>query len=794
MHSTSRHSLHKSLESLQPYTTKTNFIFIIGELTQQNPISFSSLEKKQSLICFHLMHEMTLCGGLKLPRSEHRRRPVSVATGIGSQKSLIYMDIEAVVSGKTVNVAHVIPEQYTLKKLWEDVKDVCFDLPVYEVKEVRFEVLLPWEILNMSLKTDLDLQDAFKKLRNKHYSWAMFVIKTELDSKSVLSVQNQKKKTPFDKFSVTQYAEPEVDWSDFAAENEFTLPDLNAETSNAGAGVGVNIDSLDSGDSDEEFDYANEDNWDAGLDDYYSADDSGADSDVGDDENIVSATCNYETNSGGFEFTPDGANIVLKIGQLFKTIDEFRNVVKVFAIKDGFRLKRVKNEKSRVTLNCAAPRCTWRIHASPNWNKKHFQIKTYMPEHTCERNNENYEANSTWIAATYLHLFRSNTQLPIDVLGSELFKNYGIKCCNQRLYRAKNKALELLGQDHKASFTELFRKGFFEGCRQFIGVDGCHLKGLYKGVLLSAVSVDANYGIYPLAMCVVDNENTESWTYFMEKLYEQIGCNGGEGLCFMSDRQKGILNALERVFPHALKSNFRGMPIVRMLEEIRRKIMILIHKRYEQANTWQDELPPLVRRKVIEARVESRTLSVIFDHDKTFEVMEDISKRCVVDLGTKYCDCGEWDVSGLPCKHAMCCIDAMRYNVNDYIHHLLKKTAFKKTYSHQLHPVPDESRWPLLLHDNLLPPLVIRADGRPQTKRKMEAGENKAFKRSSSLRCSKCDQWGHNVRSCKVTERGGKTKKFPKKKVHQDEGESLGSTATAGSVNLSQNSVHGNGM
>lgn len=404
-------------------------------------------------------------------------------------------------------------------------------------------------------------------------------------------------------------------------------------------------------------------------------------------------------------------------------------------------------------------------------------------------------------------------------------------------------------------FFDANRRGFFEGCRQFIGVDGCHLKGLYKGVLLSAVSVDANYGIYPLAMCVVDNENTESWTYFMEKLYEQIGCNGGEGLCFMSDRQKGILNALERVFPHALKryccrhiysnfkqkfpgmllkkefwaacrsanqvdfnnhmaeiysispaahkwllqipvvcwakhcfpvqikcshvtnnmsesfnnwiSNFRGMPIVRMLEEIRRKIMILIHKRYEQANTWQDELPPLVRRKVIEARVESRTLSVIFGHDKTFEVMEDISKRCVVDLGTKHCDCGEWDVSGLPCKHAMCCIDAMRYNVNDYIHRLLKKTAFKKTYSHQLHPVPDESRWPLLLHDNLLPPLVIRAAGRPQTKRKMEAGENKAFKRSSSVRCSKCDEWGHNVRSCKVTERGGKTKKFLKKKFHQ---------------------------
>ncbi|KAK9209718.1 hypothetical protein WN944_002086 [Citrus x changshan-huyou] len=546
-------------------------------------------------------------------------------------------------------------------------------------------------------------------------------------------------------------------------------------------------------------------------------------------------------------------------------------------------------------MKCSASGCTWRIHASPNWNKKHFQIKTHLPEHTCERNNENYEANSTWIAATFLHLFRANTEVPIDVLGSELFRNYGIKCCNQRLYRAKNKALELLGQDHKASFTKLFRymhailasnpgstvslekdwlgggvnphfknffvffdacrRGFFEGCRQFIGIDGCHLKGLYKGVLLSAVSVDANYGIYPLAMCVVETENTESWVYFMEKLYDQVGCNDGEGLCFMSDRQKGILNALDRVFPRAMRryccrhiyanfklkfpgillrnefwaacrsgnqvefnnhmaeinsishaahrwllqipvtcwakhcfstqtkcshvtnnmtesfnnwiSSFRGMPIVRMLEEIRRKIMILIHKRHELVNTWQDELPPLVRRRVMEARVESRALSVIFGHNKSFEVMENVSKRCVVDLGSKHCDCGEWDISGLPCKHAMCCIDAMRYNVNEYVHSLLKKSAFMKTYQHQLYPMPDESRWPLLPHDNLLPPTITRAAGRPQTKRRRENGERQPFKRSTSVRCSNCDEWGHNVRSCKSITKVGKNKKLVKKSFYQ---------------------------
>lgn len=107
-------------------------------------------------------------------------------------------------------------------------------------------------------------------------------------------------------------------------------------------------------------------------------------------------------------------------------------------------------------------------------------------------------------------------------------------------------------------------------------------------------------------------------------------------------------------------------------------------------------------------------------------------------------------MSGLPCAHALCCIDAMRYNVNDFVHPLLKNEALKKTYNHQHYPMPDESMWPPELHDNMLPPIIIRTAGRPQTKRRRKADANRAFKRSSSVRCSNCEEWGHNVRTCKV--------------------------------------------
>lgn len=54
------------------------------------------------------------------------------------------------------------------------------------------------------------------------------------------------------------------------------------------------------------------------------------------------------------------------------------------------------------------------------------------------------------------------------------------------------------------------KNAYLNGCRPFIGIDGCHLKGKYGGVLLAAVTVYANKGIVPLALCVCEFENTET--------------------------------------------------------------------------------------------------------------------------------------------------------------------------------------------------------------------------------------------------------------------------------------------
>ena len=57
----------------------------------------------------------------------------------------------------------------------------------------------------------------------------------------------------------------------------------------------------------------------------------------------------------------------------------------------------------------------------------------------------------------------------------------------------------------------LFRSlGFLGGCKPFVGLDGCHLKGRFGAQLLSTTAKDRNDNIFPVAMVVVKQENKDS--------------------------------------------------------------------------------------------------------------------------------------------------------------------------------------------------------------------------------------------------------------------------------------------
>jgi hypothetical protein len=100
--------------------------------------------------------------------------------------------------------------------------------------------------------------------------------------------------------------------------------------------------------------------------------------------------------------------------------------------------------------------------------------------------------------------------------------------------------LNLDGNLFKSMYVSLgaCKMGFLAACRPLICLDGCHLKTKYGGIMLTAVGIDPNDCIYPIAYGVVEVECLDSWKWFLETLKEDLGIQNTFPWTIMTDKQK----------------------------------------------------------------------------------------------------------------------------------------------------------------------------------------------------------------------------------------------------------------
>nr|KAJ0194361.1 hypothetical protein LSAT_V11C800425480 [Lactuca sativa] len=95
-----------------------------------------------------------------------------------------------------------------------------------------------------------------------------------------------------------------------------------------------------------------------------------------------------------------------------------------------------------------------------------------------------------------------------------------------------------------------FRYGWSRGCRRVIGLDGSFLKGQVKGEILTAIRRDADNHVYPIAWAVVNVDNKDNWTWFIDNLVADLDLGAGNGLVVISYQHKGLLQAVADLLPH----------------------------------------------------------------------------------------------------------------------------------------------------------------------------------------------------------------------------------------------------
>ncbi|CAI9304183.1 unnamed protein product [Lactuca saligna] len=157
---------------------------------------------------------------------------------------------------------------------------------------------------------------------------------------------------------------------------------------------------------------------------------------------------------------------------------------------------------------------------------------------------------------------RNAKKFALQEIEGSLIEHYGrLWSYGEEIIRSNPGSTVRLDVDIMPDSTTLFSKfyvcfkavrdGWLEGCRPVIGLDGCFLKGIVRGEVISAVGRDANNHIYPLAWAVVCVENKETWKWFIDLLMDDINGGLGAGITLLSDGHKGLLQAVKERCPEA---------------------------------------------------------------------------------------------------------------------------------------------------------------------------------------------------------------------------------------------------
>ncbi|KAK9227179.1 hypothetical protein WN943_012228 [Citrus x changshan-huyou] len=374
--------------------------------------------------------------------------------------------------------------------------------------------------------------------------------------------------------------------SDYSDRNDCNDDDVNAQVMQAevdGAAVGTLVDEDSEGttetdvDSDSDGSLSGDNKEVKGVVDY-------SDDDI--ELGTVKLTNYIEQHE--YKMGADGKNR-LKLGHVFRDVAHFREILHEVIIRKGFAIKTIYSEPRRFVGTCKEAGCPWYVAGAKLNDGTGFILRQYNKKHECRLTSKTMKVSSSWVASKIKSQVAIDPNVKIDLLKNFMQETYGLKIQNLTLYRARAKARTEVFGDHSKGYQKLFeyaaaihkavlgvickvlcdsvsipdkvlfqrffvsfpaqRNAFLNGCRPFIGVDRCHLKGKYGGVLLAAIGMDGNNGIVPLAICVCEIENTETWGWFMEHLYSYL--DDERHVTFVSDRQKGLINAISNTWPTA---------------------------------------------------------------------------------------------------------------------------------------------------------------------------------------------------------------------------------------------------
>lgn len=575
-----------------------------------------------------------------------------------------------------------------------------------------------------------------------------------------------------------------------------------------------------------------------------------------------------------------------KIGMIFSCMTEFRRALNAYSVNERVKIVKTRNEATRLNASCDGNSkwgCPWMIKASEDIKKEAIVVREYCGEHTCERLWEVKTLTAPYLTQVFLDEFRDNQKLDLQSFCAKVTRKFSMCPNRYKLGRARKAALNIIHGDEAEQFSLLrdygqelrranpgstfylstnevkekndivpkehlatlywsydaSKRGFLEGCRPLICIDGCHIKTRYKGNLLTAVGIDPNDCIYPIAMGLVEVECTSSWEWFLTTLKDDLNITNTAPFTIMSDKQKGLINAVKKVFPDAehrfcvrhLYQNFhkkhkgetlkndlwaiarstniptwernmakmkvdseeaynwveelqpstwikaffsefpkcdmllnnhsevfnsyilqaRELPVLSMLETIFYKLMHRNVGKLKECEKWNGTICPKIKKKIDKATEWAKKLDAAHAGKGMFHVKShEYERTYTVDMPGRRCDCKRWQMTGIPCHHAIACCREDRRDPCSLVHTCYSIATYRKAYAYPLVPLRSRVHWEKVNAVKVHPPLYTKVMGRPKKSRrktpeeKEKNGVKYLTRKGMIMHCTICGNPDHN--------------------------------------------------
>jgi hypothetical protein len=274
------------------------------------------------------------------------------------------------------------------------------------------------------------------------------------------------------------------------------------------------------------------------------------------------------------------------VGAMFPSKRHMQDAIMKWAMVSQRQLRTTVSSGKFLTMECVDINCPGRVHGYVPKYDTTWRVSDFVA-HSCELAsilNDHCNLSSNLIARLLYTEIVEGQVMRVNAIQKNVKKHHFYTISYGKAWRAKQRAMEMrfgsfrdaydavvrLLQTLQArnpdtyvniqdmflpeypSYRVLHRVYFsfgvciesFRHCRPVLCVDGTFLTGQYKGQILTAIGMDGNNQIVPLAFAFVESENTESWLWFFRQLKISI-VKDKPNVCILHDRHAGILKAIK---------------------------------------------------------------------------------------------------------------------------------------------------------------------------------------------------------------------------------------------------------